>query len=198
MSRDSDAAVSDVAAFVMENGALAEELLFGDTELPGLTDAERAAIERVHDHLEDTWVDILVGGREALWKLAGGRTKLGRALRTSKSRPSTIWSNDQVEMPLVLGRSWRASCGIQLNVWAPNPRYSLRAWVWTQAGYRDVARDAARRLPAVHWNGRIHWLDFGTPKTGARYEDLAQTAARGLWSLAEPIGTAVLSARRNT
>ena len=193
----SGSAVSDVAAFVMDNGALAEELLFGDTDLPGVSDPERAAIERVQDHLEETWCGILIGCRDALWKQAGGRSKLGKTLRLSPARRSTIWSNDQVEMPLVRGKSSQATCGFLLAVWAPNPRYALRGWVWTQAGFRDVARDAAHGLPGVQGDGLIHWRDFGTPKTGDRYEDLAQTAAEGLWSLAEPIGTAVLNARSN-
>lgn len=197
MPPEPDPVVSDVAAFVMDNGALAEELLFGDTELPGLSKAEHAAIERVEDHLEHTWLGILCASREAVWSMAGGRSKLGKALRTRKRRDATIWKRDGVEMPLVVDPSWRATCGVSLEVWAPNPRYALRAWVWTQAGFRDAARDATRGIPKlkVHGNGPLQWLDFGTPKAGDRYEDLARTAAEGLWSLAQPIGTAVLNAR---
>ena len=197
MSTDSHATVSDVAAFVMDHGAMAKELLFGDNELPGLTKAERQAIERIEGHLEATWLGILCGSREATWALASGRSKLGKNLRKSKRRDSTIWMKDSVEMPLVLDSSWRATCGVSLAVWAPNPKYALRVWVWTQARYRDVARDATQgiAMKPLYNNGSLQWHDLGTPKAGDRYEDLAQAAAEALWALAEPVGHAVLKAR---
>jgi len=186
--------VSDVAAFVMKNGELAEELLFGEDELPGLTPAERAALERVDGHLEEVWTDILVGCREAAWKLSG-RTALGKTMQLSPNRRSRIWDKG-VEMPLVTGRSWEASCGFNLEVWGGETHYALRGWVWTQARYREVARGAVASVKGLHWDGRIHWLVFGTPKAGDTYEDLATTAAQGLWSIARPIGNAVRTSRR--
>ena len=197
MSTDPADRVSDVAAFVMKHGAMAEELLFGDTELPGLTDAERRAIERVEEHLEATWLGILRGCREETWALAGGRSKLGKTLRKSKRRDSTIWKRDSVEMPLVADSSWLASCGVTLAVWAPESKYVLRPWVWTQARFRDLARDATRAVSGleVRRNGALQWVDLGTPKEGDRFEDLSKRAAEVLWTLAEPVGRAVLGAR---
>ena len=199
MSAESDATVSDVAAFVMANGAMAQELLFGDNELPGLSKAERKAIERVEEHLEATWLGILCGSREAAWTLAGGRSKLGKNLRKSKRRDSTIWKRDSVEMPLVADSSWYATCGVSLAVWAPESKYSLRPWVWTQARYRGSARDATRHIASrvVYRHGLLQWFDLGTPKAGDRFEDLAKKAAEGLWTLAEPVGNAVLKARNS-
>jgi hypothetical protein len=197
MTDDPHAVISDVAAFVMKNGALAEELVFGETELPGLTVAERKAVQRVEEHLQATWLAILVGSRDAVWSLVGGRSKLGRTLRKNKRRDATIWKERSVSMPLVADSAWRATCGVALTVWAPNPQYALRTWVWTQASYRDVARDATRGIAKTHINsnGTLQWFDLGTPEEGERIDELAQKAARAMWTLAEPIGQAVAQAR---
>ncbi len=186
--------VSDVAAFVMANGSLAEELLRGEDELPGISKEEREALDRVMDHLEETWTDILLECRGTLWKLSS-RTALGKTLRQSPNRRSRIWERG-VEMPLVVGRSWEASCGFNLEVWEGNPKYALRGWVWTQARYRDAARNAVAGVKGLYWNGRTHWLDFGTPKAGESFSAMAAEAAQGLWVITRPIGEAVHANRR--
>ena len=187
-------AISDVAAFVIRNGAMAEALLFGD-EIPGLTVTERDALNRVESHLEQTWVGLLDACREALWVQAKGH-RLRRMMGRSRNRKSTIWNNEEVACPLVLRTSWEASCGISLKVWEGDPRFILRTWCWTQARHRQTARDATRGVEGVRWNGSSHWSVVQVPAEGDRYADLAEKAAANLWEYARPIGEAVLATKK--
>jgi len=192
------AEVSKVAAFVMENGSIAEQVLFGEDELPGLTSEEQNAIDKVQSHLEETWVALLSTFRTSLWALLDGEGHpFAITAKMTKNRSTTIWAKKQVEMPLVVNSSWETSCGATLGVPDGLDEFRLYVWCWTQAKHRQVARDSVQGLKDVHWDGEWHWKDLGVPKEGETYAQIGDRAAGALWEFAKPIAEAVYSPKES-
>ena len=189
--------VSSIAAFVFEQGPIAEALLFPeDEEAPvmGIKADEQEAIRRVQPHLTEQRLGILCACRDALLKRAGGH-KLRKTLGRKPNRDTTIAESEEVEMPMVLsGNAKRATCGFILDVAEGDDAYTLRAWAWTQATYRQAARDAVEGLASaddIKWNGWVHSVSLGTPSEGESFEALGRRAAEELWVFAAPIASAV-------
>lgn len=185
--------VSDIAAFVFENGSIAEELLFGDDlELLNLTDAQRAALDGVNEHLESTWVGLLSACRARFWERSAGHT-VATTVRKSQKRPATIWRDKAVGWPLVARPRWEATSGFSLQIWGGSERYHLYAWCWTQAKHAQAVSEAVEALPDVKGHDSRHWVDLGVPREGDRFDDLANRAADALWNLCRPTADTILS-----
>jgi len=186
--------VSKIAAFVFENGAMAQEILFRDLEeedeVPGLSEGERSAMDDVAQDLLEDWVNILSACREAVWKKASGHP-LESVLRQHRTQTRTMKDREHVEMRLDPER--RATCGVSLQVWDDQDQYRVHVWVWTQAKYRDLAQDAVTGIepaPGNDGEGSLTQTVL-TPKEGQLYSDIAEQAAKDLWALARPVGEAI-------
>lgn len=192
--------VSEIAAFVFEKGALADQILFRnleeDGELPGVTVAEREAMNAVIPEVRDTWISLLSACRAALWRRAAGHPTEA-ILQTRRTQNDKMWTKHEVKMPLI--RDGAAECGIALECWEPSTQYQLHAWVWTQPKVRAAAESAVTLLNPAPWRntyGSFLLTIKDTPKAGARIEALAEAAAGELWSMAKPIAEAIEAGRR--
>ncbi len=188
--------VSKLAAFVFENGAMADEIVFRNVEeegeIPGLLPAEREAMDRATPLLRAAWIGILSSCRQAVWKLAAGHAS-EEALRSGKTQPNKMWEKSEVVMPLVPGR---ANCGVTLKTWGA-PKYHLYVWVWTQARPRPAAEAAIAHLNPQPWRNEhgSFLLTLDGPKEGEEYDAIGARVAEALWAMAKPIAEAVAAAK---
>lgn len=79
--------VSDVFAFILEQGDLTDTVLFSEQEIPELKPEERGAIEAVSQHVKESYVGLLFACREALLATAAGWPNRPM-LEKNKSRPT--------------------------------------------------------------------------------------------------------------
>ena len=185
--------VSKLAAFVFAHGVMAAEILFRDVdeegEIPGLLAEEREAMERATPQLRETWVGILTACRQAIWKRATGHSA-EEALRSLRTRPTTMWKNEEVKMPLVAGG--RAECGAVLCHWDA-AEYHLHVWVWTQVRHRATAESVIAGLEPAPWRNETgaFLITLDPPQAGESFDDIADRVANALWSLARPVAEAV-------
>jgi len=176
-------------AFVLRHGEVAREVLFRDVqeegELPGVTAAERAAVERVEPHLREEWVAILSACREGLWRQVAGHPAASN-LRKSRTRASTMWRHDRVEMPLLAG--WKATCGVTLRPWGA-ATHKLYLWVWTQKGLQSIAASAVEGKIEGLWRSSSgsFFLTLEPPQEGESFNAIGERVGVALWSLARPI-----------
>jgi hypothetical protein len=194
--------VSKIAAFVFENGAMAEQILFRDLEkdgeLPGVSSKERAAMSAVEPELRETWVSILSACRQALLRRAHEHLAES-ALRSKSCTPSTMWEHNHVQM--VLSSDELAYCGVSLEVQPGRTQYQLFAWILPDKHWHTAVNAVAKLVPEPDWEGstksdRALVLPLKTPKEGDNIEDLAEAAAEALWSMARPIAEAIEAGRR--
>lgn len=185
--------VLDVAAFVFKNGAIAEELLFGDDLYRlDLTEAQLAALDGVQAHLEATWVGLLTACRARFWELSEGHA-CASTVRTARKRPATIWREKAVGWPLVARAGWEATCGVSLQVWGGTDHYGLYAWCWTQRKHVAAVSDAVEQLAGVKGHDARHWIDLGIPEEGQTFDAIADRAASELWRLSRTTADTILS-----
>ncbi len=188
--------VSKLAAFVFENGPIADEILFRDVEeegeIPGLLTEEREAMQRAMPMLRGTWVGILTACREALWVEAAGHPAL-EALQSRKNWPKTIWKRREVHMPLVPGK---AAVGVALKHWGA-AEYHLYIWVWTQVEVRALAEAALEGIEPAPWRNEYgsFLLTLDGPKEGESFAEIGKRTATALWKLARPAADAILPGR---
>lgn len=191
--------LSKIAAFVFENGSMAQQILFRDLddegELPGLSPEEREAMSAVVPELRDTWVSLLTACRAALWRRAAGHATEA-ILQTPKTLAGTMWKKGGVTMPLLANN--QASCGLVIEVCAPSTQYQLDAWVWTQPMHRAAADGAVSALTQAPWRSEYgsYVLTLPPLKEGDNIEALAEAAAAALWSMARPIADAITAEQR--
>jgi hypothetical protein len=190
--------VSKIAAFVFENGAMAQQILFRDLdnegELPGLTPEDRQAMSAVVPELRDTWVSLLTACRVALWRRASGHAT-DAILQKGKTQDGKMWQKREVRMPLLPGGA--AECWISLGLEGTSTKYQLHAGVWIKPVYRPVAAAAMSSLtPAPRQDSSGSYLkSLVTPQEGDSIESLAEQAAEALWSMAKPVAEAVVAAQ---
>jgi len=188
--------VSKLAAFVFENGAMADEIVFRDVEeegeIPGLLPEEREAMDRATPLLRATWIGILSACRQAVWNLAAGHPT-EEALRSGKTQPNKMWEKRRVVMPLVPGR---ANCGVALQTWG-EPNYHLYVWVWTQVRPRPAAEGAVASLNPPPWRNEhgSFLMTLDGPREGEGYDEIGRRVAEALWLMARPIAEAVAAAQ---
>jgi hypothetical protein len=180
--------VSDIFGFVLEHGPLADEILFSEPPLPGLTEAEREAIAKVQRHLEQSWIGLLSACREALWAVAAGHP-CAEAMQQQRVRPLAMYERRSFHVWLVSGQ---ALCCAGLDSWG-RPHHHVRVWVWTRANHHPLAERAVAGLELPVWRNenRSFVLDLDTPKAGERFADIGQQTAEALWTFARPIAEAV-------
>lgn len=184
--------VSKMAAFVFENGALAQQIVFrhieSEGEIPGVLDEERAAMQRALPLLKGEWLAILNACRQAIWAAAAGHPA-AEALRSSVTQPNKMWEKGEIKMPLVPGR---ADCGVALDLWG-QPKFQLHLWVWTQARPRPAAEAAVAHLnpPPKKLDNGCFAITLVGPKEGEPYASIGARVAEALWSMAKPIAEAV-------
>ncbi|MCK6546336.1 hypothetical protein L6R52_10845 [Myxococcota bacterium] len=187
--------IHKLTAFVLENGAMAEKIIFHDVDeegrdLPGITLEERQTITRVLPRINQDWLALLLAARQSLWDLAKGHPVFG-TLQKKRARDATIKKDDELWMNLVDGD--RANCGIYLH--AQGDAYVFGAWVWAAKKFQPVAEKALEHLdprPAANAEGTfIRRLPL--PREGETYEAVGQRAAQHLWEMARPVADAILA-----
>ena len=184
--------VSEIFGFVLRHGTVAEEVLFPDDEgvepLPGLTEAERAAIDSVQPHLQESWIDLLTVCRESLWQI-GAKHPAAATMRTRKVRPSTMYKRGSVSVQLISGR---VHAGMALNAWGAE-QFHIYVWVWVKAGYRKLAETVTEGIDLPIWQNEYgsFLLTLDTPRVGESFEDIGRRTAEKLWQFARPIADAV-------
>lgn len=188
--------VSEVFGFVLQNGTIAEEILLHDEDedgpLPGLTDEEREIIDSIEPHLEESWIGLLSACREALWKLGAGH-HTAAAMRTRKTRNSTMYSNEEVHVPLF--NDGRVATGVALKTWGAD-QFHVFVWVWTKKEHRKLAQEVVDGLDLPVWRNEYgsFLLTLATPVVGQSFEEIGRTTAEKLWTFAKPIADAVQQA----
>jgi len=183
--------VSDIFAFVLNHGVVAEEVVFhdGDEPLPGLTEDEAQAISDIEPHLEKSWIALLSACREALWALADGHPSTP-SVRHRKQQKGKMFEWDEVRIPLHTGH--KAHCGFALTAWGAD-QYHLYIWVWVHRDHLKIAEEAVADLGLDIWRNEhgSFLMTLPTPQQGERIDALAASAADHLWSFARPISDAV-------
>lgn len=186
--------VSPLAAFVFQHGDIDCEILFRDVEadgeLPGITLAERAAIEAVMPQLEAEWVAILSACRDALLEKAAGH-RIAPMLRKHMQRASTLWQNKTVRMFLLPNQ--RALCGVALSPWGTE-RHELFTFVWMHPDVVPLAEAAMEgvAVPGL-WRNELgsYLVTLDAPKSGEPYTDIAARVADAMWPFVRPIAEAL-------
>jgi hypothetical protein len=174
--------VSDVFAFILENGEFTDTILYAKDEIPELKPEERAAADAVLKHIEPCYVALLSACRRAFLDGARG-TALDanrKVLERNESRPATIWSRGTVEVPLLIGSSWVA--WVTFGLWSttdPGRPIKLGGHITTQKRRFGVLQEVLRTrnvaLRAV-WSG--HAVDAILPKEGEAFRAIADEMAK--------------------
>lgn len=180
--------VSDVFAFVLEHGDFSETILFSEEEIPELKPEERRAVDAVSQHVKYSYVALLLACRDALLVTAA-TWKNRHILERNKSRPDTIWNRSNIQMPLLIRRSWVAWVTFGLwNTSEPGRPIKLFADVATQRRHFAILADVAnemggdlRSAECVCRMGRI------LPKQGDSFSQIASELANVVWPVARTV-----------
>jgi hypothetical protein len=175
--------VSDVFAFVLENGEFTEAILFAEgDEIEELKPEERAAADAVLRHVDASYVGLLTECRQAFLDAAKGSALDAnrKTLEANKSRPSTIWDRGMTQVPLLIEKSWTAWVSFVLLPSADDGRpIKLGGHITTQRRRYPLLQrvlDAHGIKLRPVWSG--HGVEPVLPKEGQSFRDLAEEMAR--------------------
>ncbi|MCC7110468.1 MAG: hypothetical protein IT382_14345, partial [Deltaproteobacteria bacterium] len=123
---------------MFKNWATADEIVFRDLdedgELPGVSPAERQAMDAASEEVSLAHGAILYECRAALKRLAE-QDKDPAAERFSERNPRALATEWTTHMKLVGKTNTQASCGVSLHALSGTGPMVL--WVWTQARYLE-------------------------------------------------------------
>ena len=192
--------VSDVFAFVLENGEFTETILFAEgDEIEELKPEERAAADAVLRHTEASYVGLLSECRQAFLDMAKGSPLDAnrRTLEANKSRPSTIWDRGMTQVPLLVGKSWTA--WVNLVLWSTSEAgrpIKLGAHITTQKrrypALQAVLQARDVKLRPV-WSG--HGVEPISPREGQSFREIAEEMARRTVPIAADLYVALTTAK---